>query len=381
MPLDDFSNSAVRRAVADLLADHERQDGLSQEDVERVLAGRGIVGATSLAVYEQLSLSGIELEQVAETRSPVARRRARQVRMALAEEPALLGMLSHSFLSDEEEIVLGRRIAQAQLVRADLETGVATDGPEAQYVLRLGDEARERFVRQNLRLVLSVAHRYLRPGGLPLADLLQEGTMGLMRAVEGFDHTRGYKFSTYAIWWIRQSIARSIDDKADTIRVPVHLAVAVRQLHRTEARLRLGSPLPPTVERLADEMQWSQERVVKVLAASHIGVVPLDPTRDDDEAGSLLDTFASLDPNPEEIATQRDFVAALRATLAHLTDRQRMILSKRYGLLDGNPRTLQEIGDEVGVTRERIRQIEAKALIRLGHPVHSRRLAVFVGLA
>ena len=381
MPLDDPSNPAIQRAMADLLADHERQDGLSQEDVERVLAGRGIVGADSLAVYEQLSLRGVEVQQVAEARSPAAKRRARQVRMALAEEPALLGMLSHPILSYEEETVLGRRIAQAQRVRADVEAGVVADGPGAQHVLRLGNEARERFVRQNLRLVLSVAHRYLRPGGLPLADLLQEGTMGLMRAVEGFDHTRGYKFSTYATWWIRQSIGRSIDDKADTIRVPVHLAVAVRQLRRTEVRLRLGGPLPPTVEQLADELQWSQERVVKVLAASHMGVVPLDPTRDDDEDGSLLDTFASLDPNPEELATQRDFVAVLRATLAHLTDRQKMILSKRYGLLDGNPRTLQEIGDEMGVTRERIRQIEAKALDRLRHPVHSRRLEVFVGLA
>ena len=385
MPLDETTNPtidpAIHKAVADLLADHERQEGLSQEDVERVLAGRGIMGAGGLAVYEKLSQHGIDIRQTAEAPTPTVRRRARHVRRALAEEPALRGMLSHATLSDQEEIVLGRRIAQAQRTRADLNAGLVDDGPAARHVLRLGAEASERFVRSNLRLVLSVAQRYLRPGGLPLADLLQEGTIGLMRAVELFDHTRGYKFSTYATWWIRHAITRSIGDKADTIRIPIHLGEAVRKLRRAERRLVLTDPRPPTVSELADELDWCIERVVKVLAASDLGIVSMDSARDDDNAGTLLDLIASSDQNPEEAAVWRDLVIALRETLSHLSDRQRLVLGKRFGLLDGNEHTLQDIGTEFGLTRERIRQIEAKALTRLRHPVHSKRYRVFVGLA
>ena len=161
MPLDETTNPttdpAVHKAVADLLADHERQEGLSQEDVERVLAGRGIMGAGGLAVYERLSQHGIDIRQTAEAQTPTVRRRARHVRRALAEEPALRGMLSHALLSDQEEIILGRRIAQAQRTRADLNAGLVDDGPAARHVLRLGAEASDRFVRSNLRLVLSVA--------------------------------------------------------------------------------------------------------------------------------------------------------------------------------------------------------------------------------
>ncbi len=382
MPLDDAPNPAVLAAVADLLADHERQDGLSQEDIERVLAARGIAGLDSLTVYEQVSQHGIEVEQAVEVRNPLALRRERQVKVALAEDPALLGMLSHPVLSAQDELVLGRRIAQTQRLRADLEAGLVETGGEAMHVFRLGEEARDRFVRCNLRLVLSVARRYIRPGGLALADLLQEGTIGLMRAVEGFDHTRGYKFSTYATWWIRQAIMRAIDDKADTIRMPVHMAAAVRKLRRTDARLRLGSPLRPTVEQLAQELQWSEERVVGMLAICQIAVVSLDPMQEgDDEVGSPADLIPSPEPNPEEVSMGRDLLLALNSRLAMLSPREERILRLRFGIGTGTGATLEHVGAQFGLTRERIRQLEAKSLEYLAHPARSRRLRVFMGLA
>ncbi len=374
--------SNIRQAVDRLLADHARQDDLSQADVDRVLAGHGIAWAESLPVYTLLSERGIEVLQAAEQRTPAARRRARQARRALAEEPALLSMLSHPRMSAQEEITLGRQIQQAQRMRADLDAQTVEDGPEARHVLRLGDEARERFVRLNLRLVLFVARRYYRPGGVSLADLLQEGVIGLMRAVQSFAHTRGARFSTYACWWIRQAITRSLDNKASTIRMPVHIAEAVRKLRRAERRLRFAGSVRPTIEQLAEELQWNIQQVAKILAVSQIGVVSLEAGWDEDKGdGSLLDTLPSSDPSPEEAAIQRSLVAMLHRTLAQLTDRQKLVVAKRFGLLDGNARTLEEIGSELGLTRERIRQIEAKALDRLRHPKHSKRLRVFAGMA
>jgi RNA polymerase primary sigma factor len=237
-----------------------------------------------------------------------------------------------------------------------------------------GERAHDRFVRANLRLVVWVARRY-RHAGLPLADLVQEGNLGLLRAVETFDHRKGFTFSTYATWWIRQRIGRALADTSRTIRVPGHVAEALTVLGRTSAELLESLGREPTPVELAQASGLSIERVEQCLRAEP-DLVSLSVGIGDDgnELGDLL-----ADPSavvPEDAAIVAVESIAIRASLGRLRERERQVIELRYGFTDGSPRTLEEVGREFAVTRERARQIEAKALTKLRHPCVPKELRV-----
>ena len=232
--------------------------------------------------------------------------------------------------------------------------------------VKVGAEARDRFVQANLRLVVWVARRY-RNAGLPLADLVQEGNLGLMRAVESFDHRKGFTFSTYATWWIRQRIGRALADTSRTIRVPGHVAEALTVLGRISAELLESLSREPTPAELAEASGFSLERVEQCLRAEP-DLVSLAAGVGDDgtEFGDLLADTSAI--SPEDAALTAVESAVLRASLGRLRDREREVIELRYGFADGSPRTLEEVGRRFAVTRERARQIEAKALTKLRHP-------------
>lgn len=279
-----------------------------------------------------------------------------------------------ALLTPTEEDDLAARMRAGQEAAALLADGVAD--PEERRRLRRavadGEDARDRFVRANLRLVIWVARRY-RGAGLSLGDLVQEGNLGLLRAVETFDHRKGFTFSTYATWWIRQRIGRALADTGRTIRVPGHVAEALSVLGRISAELLESLGREPTPEELAEASGFSLERVRQCLRAEP-DLVSLSVGIGDDgmELGDLLADPAATAPDDAAVVAVES--AALRASLARLREREREVLELRFGFLDGSPRTLEEVGRRFSVTRERARQIEAKALTKLRHPSVPKQL-------
>ncbi|MBO4622718.1 MAG: RNA polymerase sigma factor RpoD [Bacilli bacterium] len=285
-------------------------------------------------------------------------------------------------LTPFQELDLSRKVREGLLAEEKLnliksgKSKVEYDEDEIDELnesVQIGRDAREIIINSNLRLVVSIAKKYL-ARGLAFQDLIQEGNIGLMRAVNKFDYTRGYKFSTYATWWIRQGIVRAIGDQARTIRIPIHMVETINKLIRTQRKLTQELRREPKAEEIAKEMGISVEMVY------HIQKIALEPVSlenpvGDEEDSTLLDFVAANDsPSPLEYTIQEMYKEEMDAVLKTLTPKEERIIRLRYGFVDGKTHTLEEVGKEFNVTRERIRQIEAKAIRRLRHPTRKSRL-------
>ena len=291
-------------------------------------------------------------------------------------------------LSADEEIELAQKmeagsvaVEKIPLLKERLaETGDEQEKEEIQAEIKAlqldvdrGSDAKKRLAEANLRLVVSIAKRYVGRGMLFL-DLIQEGNLGLIKAVEKFDYRKGYKFSTYATWWIRQAITRAIADQARTIRIPVHMVETINKLIRVSRQLLQELGREPTPEEIAEEMKMPVERVREILKISQ-EPVSLETPIGEEEVSHLGDFIKDDNvPVPADAATFTLLKEQLEEVLGTLTEREQKVLTLRFGLEDGRARTLEEVGKEFNVTRERIRQIEAKALRKLRHPSRSRKL-------
>ena len=255
-----------------------------------------------------------------------------------------------------------------------------TPEEEIELAIRISDDdkqAKQRLAEANLRLVVSIAKRYV-GRGMQFLDLIQEGNLGLIKAVDKFDYTKGFKFSTYATWWIRQAITRAIADQARTIRIPVHMVETINKVKKTNSQLLHKNGRDPTAEEIAAELDMPVDKVREILRVAQ-EPVSLETPIGEEEDSHLGDIIPDDDaPAPADAASMLLLKEQLNDVLRTLTPREAKVLALRFGLEDGHPHTLEEVGSEFGVTRERIRQIEAKALRKLRHPSRSKRLKDFL---
>ncbi len=281
-------------------------------------------------------------------------------------------------LTHEQEIELAKRIEKGKNAAKNIKrvTISPMDQEQARREINVADDARRQLMESNLRLVVSVAKRYM-GRGLPLLDLIQEGNIGLARAVEKYDYTRGFRFSTYAHWWIRQAVTRSIADQARTIRVPVHMIELIGSLHQASRRLQQILGREPTPDEIAQEMNVSTGRVKEIIRASRQPISLEAPIGEEEERLAELIADKQVRP-PAEAAVQLVLRDELEKVMEKLTERERVVLRLRFGMRDGRPHTLEEIGDELGVSRERVRQIEKEALAKLRRPELREKLAEYL---
>lgn len=348
------------------LSDDELLEGIPQEELK---------AAAEITVPRVSSKTKTARTRKYNSDNSVAMLTGDPVRMYLKE----IGKVS--LLTAAEEVDLAMKIeagveAMAQLDASEEEGGVPLERRERRRLSRIeqvGLDAKQQLIEANLRLVVSIAKRYVGRGMLFL-DLIQEGNLGLIRAVEKFDYTKGFKFSTYATWWIRQAITRAIADQARTIRIPVHMVETINKLVRIQRQLLQSLGREPTPEEIAEEMGLTPERVREIQKISQEPVSFETPIgeEEDSQLGDFIEDDAAV--VPPDAASFSMLQEQLAKTLEGLAERERKVITLRFGLEDGHPRTLEEVGREFGVTRERIRQIESKTLAKLRHPSRSQKL-------
>ncbi len=296
------------------------------------------------------------------------------VRMYLGE----IGQVA--LLSADDEKRLGRAIRTMQEAKARSTEGTlsATQRRELRNITREGEEAFEHLITANLRLVVSIARKY-DGRELQLLDLIQEGNIGLMRAAEKYDWEKGFKFSTYATWWIRQSMMRAMADQGRTIRVPSHVVEMLNRITKADRELNVELKREPTYAELAERTLIPAEKIEELKQISSVTISLDEPVSSDEDSTTWGDKFGGdTTDSPADVAQRRELVDAVSLELDHLPDRDRRIIDKRFGISSGEPQTLDDVAKQEGVTRERIRQIEQKTLARLRHPINSQRLRSYL---
>lgn len=349
-------------SAADLIREGKENGFVTQDDILTLFPKPEEHIMALDAVYDKLIRAGID---VFETTSQDVEREASKSIQDLEKEIEALASSNAESVSDPVRMYL-KEIGRIPLL-------VFADEISLAKRYEKGDkQAKKKLIESNLRLVVSIAKKYI-GRGMSLLDLIQEGNQGLIRAVEKYDWRKGYKFSTYATWWIRQAITRAIADQARTIRIPVHMVETINRFVRASRRLMQDLGREPAPEEIAKVMEVDVAKVREIMKVSQ-EPTSLETPVGDEEDSHLGDFISDPGPSPYDQTSRQLLKEHMEDVLATLSDRERRVLILRFGLEDGRPRTLEEVGAQFGVTRERIRQIEAKALRKLRHPTRSKKL-------
>lgn len=368
---DGVSNSALEIAKQELIEKAKKAGSIDQRDIFAAIPDTTENADILDQLYTELVDSSIE---VTIANAPIIENLSDEwaVEDAEDEEIILDDKIYLDDIADDSVRLYLREIGKIPLLTAEEELALA------QRVVAGDKRAKDKMAEANMRLVVSIAKRYV-GRGLDLLDLIQEGNTGLLRAVEKFDPDKGFKFSTYATWWIRQAITRAIADQARTIRIPVHMVETINKLLRTQRRLTQELNREPSNEEIAEAMEIEVEKVEHIMKIKQ-DISSLDASVRDDEEDSVLADFIEDEDtvSPEESATTQLLKEHVKDMLGALTEREQKILKLRFGLEDGKSHTLEEVGQEFSVTRERIRQIEAKALAKLRKHKDARKLHDYI---
>ena len=371
-------NEELSKVVAALVKRGKHRGFLTMAEVQQELEDAEASGEAFEEVADALRSQGIKLTE----EGPGVTEEFIEVGQISVSDPVRLYLNEigrYPLLTSQQEVELAMQMeagvrAQARLAEEGL---IDDDRAFLGHEIDMGDAAQKQLVQSNLRLVVALARRYV-GRGMALLDLIQEGNVGLMRAVERFDYRRGFKFSTYATWWIRQAISRAIADQGRTIRMPIHVLDSVNKLTRAQREMTQAMGRAPTIDELAFELDIDPGRVAELQRIAQ-DTVSLETPVGEDEDGTLGDLVEDLESDrPPDVATFSSLQDQLAMALEGLNEREREVLIMRFGLADGRMRTLEEVGSHFKVTRERIRQLETKALAKLRHPDKSHKLEGFL---